>query len=141
MQSTYWYMIETHSQVYRVVHTYFYDKKFEYLLPSSTYRADFFIGDRGVFKVFIHKKSVKNYRCELLFLTWIRKFNLQWNRMYDILKAYLIRFWLLMWPFGRGKCSLSIYAKPSSLACSVQKIYAFSWEPWNRPNDPKYGSG
>jgi hypothetical protein len=29
-----WYMIEIHSQTYRVVHKYFYDKKFEYLLPN-----------------------------------------------------------------------------------------------------------
>ncbi len=91
-------------------------------------------------KFLIHKKSVKNYRFELLFLTWIRKFNLQWNRMHDILKTFFIRFWFPMWSFGRENCSLSIYAKPSSLACSIQESYAFSRDPWNRPNDPKYRS-
>jgi hypothetical protein len=104
-------------------------------------RLIFFIDNRGMLKVFIHKKSVKNYRFELLFLTWIRKFNLQWNGMYDIPKTFLIRFWLLMWLFDRENCFLSIYAKPSSLACSVMELHAFFGEPWNRPNDPEYGPG
>ncbi len=43
------------SSIYRVIHKYLYDKKFEYLHYGSSKWADFFINDRDMFKVYIHK--------------------------------------------------------------------------------------
>jgi hypothetical protein len=59
--------------LYRVSHKYVYDKKFEYLHHHiSSYGAVFFIDDRRVLKVFIHKKNINGCCFELTLWTSIR---------------------------------------------------------------------
>ena len=48
---------------YRVSQKSLYNKKFEYLPYGSSKRADFFIGDRGMFKVYIHKDMPRKTLC------------------------------------------------------------------------------
>ena len=81
-----------------------------------------FSDDRGELKVFFYKNQLHKYWFELLPLHRIQKINLQQNCVNDILKTFLIRFQLLIQPFGRRSCSLSICARPSSLACSIQEL-------------------
>ena len=66
-----------------------YDKKFEYLHSVLIKWAGFFVGDRGVFKVFIHKENIKKYCFELQLLTSIQIFNLSWYIMDGILNTCL----------------------------------------------------
>jgi hypothetical protein len=62
----------------------------------------FFVDDRGVFKVFIHKKNIKKYFFELQLLIWIQKFNLLRYFMDGILKTCLCRqachLWMTVYP-------------------------------------------
>lgn len=43
-----------------LVMIYIYRLSHKYLHSASTYRTNFFVSDRRVFKVFIHKKSINN---------------------------------------------------------------------------------
>jgi hypothetical protein len=88
-----------------------------------------FVGDRGEFKVFFDKNNVYKYSFELSSLTRIQKFDFYRNGVNGIWKRFFIRFLFPTYPFDRENCSLSICARPRSLACSVQKLYVFSREP------------
>ena len=54
---------------YRVSKNSLDKEKFEYLHSVLIKWAHFFVGDRGVFKVFIYKKNIKKYCFELQLLT------------------------------------------------------------------------
>jgi hypothetical protein len=73
----------------------------------------------GDLKYFFHKTKVYKYYFELSPLTRIRKFHIYWNDVNDILEAFFVPLWLPIQPFDRKSCSLSICARPSSLACSL----------------------
>jgi hypothetical protein len=75
-----------------------------------------FSDDRGEFKVFFHKNQLYKYWIELSPLNRIQKVNLQQKCVNGILKTFCIRFQLLIEPFDRKSYSLSICARPSSLA-------------------------
>jgi hypothetical protein len=65
--------------------------------------ALFFVVDRGVFKIFIHKNNVKNYCYELQRLPWIQKFNLLRYFIDGILREKIVIFRSVQgrarWPF------------------------------------------
>jgi len=88
-----------------------------------------FVGDRGEFKVFFDKNKVYKYSFELSSFTRIQKFDFYRNGVNGIWKRFFIRFLFPTYPFDRENCSLSICARPRSLACSVQELYVFSREP------------
>jgi hypothetical protein len=87
-----------------------------------------FVGDRGEFKVFFDKNKVYKYSFELSSFTRIQKFDFYQNDVNGIWKRFFIRFLFPTYPFDRENCSLSICARPRSLACSVQELYVFSRE-------------
>jgi len=88
-----------------------------------------FVGDRGEFKVFFDKNKVYKYSFELSSFTRIQKFDFYQNDVNGIWKRFFIRFLFSTYLLDRESCSLSICARPRSLACSVQKLYVFSREP------------
>jgi hypothetical protein len=57
-------------------------KKLNCSFSCQNYRADFFIGDKGVFKVFIYNTIINGYGFKLSFLISIRKCNiLHWLKI------------------------------------------------------------
>jgi hypothetical protein len=68
--------------MYRVRHKYLYDKKLNSFFSCQNYRANFFNGDKGVFKVFIYNTIINGYGFKLSLLISIRKCNiLHWLKI------------------------------------------------------------
>ena len=51
-----------------------YQKEFEYLPYGSNKRADFFVNDRSMFKVYIHKDMSRETLCQVSLLASTKKF-------------------------------------------------------------------
>ena len=58
-QYHYRHILDFHKPMYRVAQKSVYRKKLSIVMRTSTKRADFFINDRGMYKVSIHKEMLK----------------------------------------------------------------------------------
>ncbi len=73
-------------------------RKLNISLFCWTYRVDFFIGDGGVLKVFIHKKKVHKCFSKVWYLTIIQNFTLSYcSKKSDFLDYFMREFFSDFW--------------------------------------------